>query len=316
MSGFRLTSDQDYRRGMILGLTLAEMLILLVFLLLLSAAALLAHREHEIAVLTTDLGKLKSEMAPVETALQQQGVSILDADNVAALLERGQHAQEIQNALQAARDNLAVALQREHSAETALTATRSDLAQSRTRLQDLQQHLAQAETNLHQVTQERDQIATLLQTLPGGDQGKPVPRLQNFIGQYRQATNELARLKGNGGPGLPYCWASFPRGDPLYMLRITLHGSTAQDVMVTAADIAPRARPDSTAWSLIDALPRGQPMPLSALLADVGALKRHAEEMKCRYAVEVIDDTASTNKLGYKEAMNRLWGAFYLREVH
>jgi hypothetical protein len=323
MSGFRLTDDQDYRRGMVLGLTLAEMLILLVFLLLLSAAALLAHREREVASLTIDLGKLKSEMVPVETALQKQGMSIVDADNVATLLERGQRAEQVQRTLQATRDNLAVALQRVKAEETALTAARGDLAHTQSRLQTLQRdrtnlqgQLAQAQATLNQVTAERDQINTILQALPGGDQGRTVPRLQNFVGQYRQATNELARLKGNGGPGLPYCWASYPRGEPIYMLRITLHGSTAQDITVSADDLAPRPKPDSPAWGLLSSLPRDRSMPMSALIGSVGALKRRADELKCRYAVEVIDDTAATNKAGYKEAMNRLWGMFYLREVH
>ena len=323
MSGFRLTNDQDYRRGMILGLTLAEMLILLVFLLLLSAAALLEHREREVASLTTDLGKLKSEMVPVETALRKQGVSIVDADNVAALLERGRRAQQIEQALQATRAELAVALQRASAAETALTATRSNLAQTQSRLQTLSHDQVTLAGQLSQTAGDAEQgdrgarpdrhHPPVVARRRSGPAGAAAAQLRRPVPPGNERAGAAER-QWRAGPAV--LLGGYPRGDPLYMLRITLHGSTAQDVTVSAVDVAPRPKPDSPAWGLINDLPRDHAMPLSALIGGVGALKRRAEELKCRYAVEVIDATAASNKAGYKEAMNRLWGVFYLRELH
>jgi len=319
MSGSRLTSDREYRRGMILGLTLAEMLILLVFLLLLAAAALLVHREQEVAALTAHVDRLETAMGQVKGV----GTSALDADELVTLLERGRHAAETEAALAAARDQLATALQRETRAETDLRAAHGDLAETRTRLQTLEHdksemagRLADATAARDSRTQERDQMAAMLNALPGGNAAKPVGSLANFIGQYRQATDELARVRGNGGSGLPHCWATYPKGDPLYMLRITLQGSTAQDVTARAEDVLPRPNPDDPAWPLTGELPRARFMPLADLVSRVAGLSQRASALKCHYAVEVIDHTAATNKPGYKSAMNRLWGVFYLHELH
>jgi hypothetical protein len=308
---------------MILGLTLAEMLILLVFLLLLSAAALLVHREQEVATLTAQVGHLKTEMGEVEGVLRQKGVSVLDADNLVALLERGRHATETEAALAQTRDELATALQRVTQTENTLDGAHSELAAMRSQLQTLEHdrsalagQLAETKSTVTQLAAERDQMAAMLSTLPGGGTGRPTGNLANFIGQYKQATDELARVKGNGGSGLPHCWASYPKGDPLYMLRITLEGATTQDIMARADDVSPRPNPADPAWPLIGDLPRGRFMPLSDLVGRVGGLSRRAADLKCHYAVEVIDHTAATNKPGYKTAMNRLWGVFFLHEIH
>jgi hypothetical protein len=36
---------------------------------------------------------------------------------------------------------------------------------------------------------------------------------------------------------------------------------------------------------------------------------------RCRYAIQVVDETGVTNKPGYKASMGRLWSVFMVREV-
>ncbi len=48
-----LRQDKSYRRGLVLGLTMAEIMILLIFLLLMALAAALQNRDERIKVLDT-----------------------------------------------------------------------------------------------------------------------------------------------------------------------------------------------------------------------------------------------------------------------
>jgi hypothetical protein len=89
---------------------------------------------------------------------------------------------------------------------------------------------------------------------------------------------ELARLKGNGGSGLPYGWTT-PDGHPEYMLHVELH----EDEIVVS-DIAPRPRPDDRAWELMDGVARGEPISLGALISAAAPLQRVAVAEICRYA--------------------------------
>lgn len=51
MSGYDIRQDKPYRRGLVLGLTMAEIMILLIFVLLMSLAAALANREKKLEAL-------------------------------------------------------------------------------------------------------------------------------------------------------------------------------------------------------------------------------------------------------------------------
>jgi hypothetical protein len=121
--------------------------------------------------------------------------------------------------------------------------------------------------------------------------------------------NELARLKGNGGSGLPYCWA-LPSGNPQFMLKVEM-----QDTGVVVRDIEPRARPEDLAWPLLDSVSRGRLMPLAEFIGYTSQLQARSNANRCRYAIQVVDKTGVTNKPGYKQFMGRLWTVFMIHEV-
>lgn len=56
MAQYDIRQDKSYRRGLVLGLTMAEVMILLIFVLLMALAAALSKREKEIAVLSAGVG--------------------------------------------------------------------------------------------------------------------------------------------------------------------------------------------------------------------------------------------------------------------
>jgi hypothetical protein len=128
-------------------------------------------------------------------------------------------------------------------------------------------------------------------------------------GQNNQMRLELVRLKGNGGSGLPYCWA-MPDGKPQFMLKVEM-----QDDGVIVTDLEPRARSQDSAWLLLDLVARGHLMPLATFMSQVAPLQGKASADRCRYAIQVVDATGRTNKPGYKQSMGRLWTAFHIREI-
>ena len=156
-----------------------------------------------------------------------------------------------------------------------------------------------------------------------GTSGSAPERLQNLLdraakqasadldltGQNAQMRQELARLKGNGGSGLPYCWTT-PEGHPIYILRINLF-----DEGVIVRDVEPRPRPDDPMWQLLGNVPRETTIPVTTLLSAAAPLRAQASAAKCRYGVLAVDDTARTNKPGYKSLMGQLWSAFMVHEV-
>ena len=91
-SSFQLTSDRDYRRGVILGLTLAEVLLLLVFLLLLAAGSILTHAHEDAARQAARVDDLASRLAPVIAALTRAGFPVGNIDDLSTLLRQGQEA--------------------------------------------------------------------------------------------------------------------------------------------------------------------------------------------------------------------------------
>src|ERR1035438_8610432 len=94
-TGFKLADPREYRRGVVLGLTLAEILILLVFLLLLSAGAVLFRHEREEGLISEQINRYVSALAPVLETLAARGMSVKDTDELVALIERESHEQAL-----------------------------------------------------------------------------------------------------------------------------------------------------------------------------------------------------------------------------
>lgn len=307
-SGFKLTDPREYRCGVVLGLTLAEVLVLLVFLLLLSMSALLLRRDREQAAMTERLGRYAVLLQPVTEALASRGIVTEDTDRLASLIERGGEADSLRSQLaEASRTLEAARLDRERQEGEML------------RLKEM----AREATRVSKAAAERDVLAAILErvaALPSQPLAERLERVvqkaaaldsatANLTGQNAQMRTELARLKGNGGSGLPYCWA-LPDGRSQFMLKVEM-----QDTGVVVFDITPRARPADPAWPLLDGVARGRLMPMSEFIALTSPLQARSASERCHYAIQVVDGTGVTNKPGYKQSMGRLWSVFMIREV-
>ncbi len=303
-TGFQLSAPNEYRRGVVLGLTLAEVLVLLAFLLLLTMTALLVRHDHEQAELHRQLDRDAQIIHLVQQAAARQGV-VVDDDRLANLIRDGAEADRLRSQLREARQR-ADAAAKAAADDQAIVALleRVPGPASEQPAEKLARVIAQAEKDRSLNAELSKQNNQLTQTLAGMS-----TRDTNLTGQNNQMRAELARLHGNGGSGLPDCWTS-PNGATQYMLKVDMH-----DDGVIVSDFGARPRPDDPAWQTLDPIARGQLMPLEAFMSDVAPLKARETADRCRYAIEVRDSTGRTNKPGYKHSMGSLWGVFQLHEV-
>jgi len=304
-TGFRLSAPNEYRRGVVLGLTLAEVLILLVFLLLLTMTALLLRKDRE----NTALGRDAEIATIVKSTAASQGVAI-DNDSLANLIRDGAQDGRLRSELSEARQQ-AAANAKVASDEQALASLleRVPGQPGETPAEKLSRVMSQVDANARAADDDRA-LASLLERVPGSPGETSAEKLTTVVGQNVQMRNELLRLHGNGGSGLPYCW-TLPSGQPQYMLMVDMH-----DDGVIVSDFSDRPRPDDPAWLTLDGIARGQIMPIETFISEVSPLKGMEAAQRCRYAIQALDSTARTNKPGYKLFMGRLWSVFQVQEVH
>jgi hypothetical protein len=303
-TGFQLSAPNEYRRGVVLGLTLAEVLVLLAFLLLMTMTALLLRHDHEQAELHRQLDRDAQIIHLVQQAVARQGVTV-DDDRLANLIRNGAEADSLRSQLREARQR-ADAAAKAAADDQALVALleRVPGAASEQPAEKLARVIAQADKDRSLNAELTKQNSQLTQTIQGTS-----AKDANLTGQNNQMRIELARLHGNGGSGLPDCWAA-PNGATQYMLKVDMH-----DDGVIVSDFEARPRPDDPAWHTLDSIARGQLMPLAAFMSDVAPLKARETADRCRYGIVVKDSTGGTNKPGYKRTMGSLWGVFQLHEV-
>lgn len=307
-TGFKLADPREYRRGVVLGLTLAEVLVLLVFLLLLAMSALLLRRDREQAALTDKLGRYAVLLQPITEALDSRGIVVEDTDQLASLIERGSAVDGLRSQLDEAGRKLEAARAASERQESELSRLREATREMARMSKAVAEHAALAAI-LESV--EGQQPQSLPEKLAGLVQKATIVEAatSSLTGQNAQMRAELARLKGNGGSGQPYCWA-LPDGRAQYMLKVEM-----QDSGVIVRDLEPRARPEDPAWPLLDGVSRGRLMPMSEFIAHTSPLQARSNAERCRYAIQAVDGTGITNKPGYKQSIGRLWSVFMVREV-
>lgn len=264
---------REYRRGMVLGLTLAETLLLLMFLLLMALGALLWRREGELAVARTDATaaaakaaheqgekeRLISVLTPLIPELPEHGVAVPDAKTLAARLREA-----------------AAAQQRIDELTSALAEARGQRGPEG----------ADQQGRVTELEHQRDELHV---------------GLANERGRRVQAESELRELRERirrGGSLYPPCGPD----------EFSFHVTILDQGRAIVEDISTPAGRSHEAWELIRPFPRGTPISLSQFLGATQAYAEwgHARRPECRFGVRVRDRTSAANKGGYKAAMGNL----------
>lgn len=316
---------REYRRGMVLGLTMAEIITILVFLLMLASTAVSLRTQARVTELQTALGERDSALGSVAKALEEAGTEVGATSKLVALLERGKRADAAEAQLQELRrdssrslEETRTRLQEQEAQAAALRAERDQLAAvveaSRSEARErLAAALEEARKAAGADTSSPDDAVVALLTRRVGEGAEVRTALARegdvLRGQNEQLRRDIARFRGQGGSGLPYCWPTL-QGQPEFMLRVIM-----RDSGVLVRDRMPQAQPGDAAWGVISSLPREELMSIQAFTAAVAPLRARGQAQRCLYAVEAVDETGATNKAGYKSLRGQLNTSFYVREV-
>ncbi len=296
----RFREDLGYRRGMVLGLTLAEIVILIIFILLLIISVFLTQRDERLAKLDRDLAdksrqtillqeqiKLLKEFAPGEEnfdelfnklVIKRQETEELKK-RVAVLIERHRTLVEKANALESElraaktqRDQVAEALARQGLDMSDI----ADMAQAQSMIEDLQSRLDGAKKEIHELRRQLEEL--------GEEKGQHPPCW------YRLVT------RPNGKP----------RERPLYIfyVRISDDNIFVKDIpALTPAYVLQKPKLPFNRSALNTRLSFGEFVKSFKPLKDA-ADNKEVQAYSCKFYVKVWD--ATTSKKSYRRALEKV----------
>jgi hypothetical protein len=90
---------------------------------------------------------------------------------------------------------------------------------------------------------------------------------------------------------------------------------TIRDTGMVVRDIFPATRVSDGAWNLVGKFPRNVEISSNAFRTATVRLFEWSRQNRCRFFVDLRDDTGSTSKLQYKSLRQLVEGHFYIRLV-
>jgi cell division septum initiation protein DivIVA len=302
-----IEQGSSYRRGLVLGLTMAEQVLLVIFILLLVLGTVLKLKERELA-------SNESARRDLETRLANQEVSY-------ALLE-DRFRQALATANVENPDDLFLELRRGSELE-------AEVDRLKARLTDSEKARAQAEsvfTVLEDANLPTDpaklgksvaeaQAAQEALKNSGGERLAQVlaenQRLQKEVANKDGQTANLRQRLQSAGAGTdhPPCWAT-PEGKPEYIFEIALtsQGLIVRDRVLPHRTEEKRQLPLEQITFATELVPQ-------RFLSQTNALYRWSVARECRFFVLAYDLTDPNEKAIYKRHMRTLEQHFYKYEL-
>ncbi len=313
----------QYRRGLVLGFTVAETMLLILFALMLALGFVLMQRDRELRTLTGQIASLREKQAFLATKLE-----VFQAIDEGRPTDEFFHELVRARALQARVAARAAALAERETAvskrEAVIDAVRgspdarrrvTELAALGARVRGEVDRLSPNGAKADAFALAPEGIAFAEASLAAGDTpGEARARLADAA----RGARENATLKGQivtlhrdltsvgRGGDFPPCWVT-AGGQIQFLFRVTLNGGDSLGV----ADITPTDRlADRRALPLADSL-FARPVSRRAFLADTQALYDESRAKGCRYYVTVADRTGPTQKDLFKALLFTVEAHFY-----
>lgn len=312
-----------YRRGLVLGFTVAETMLLILFALMLALGFVLLKRDRELRALTGQIAALREK----EQFLAAK-VEVFQAIDESRPTDQFFHELVRARALQASVAARAAALAEREKAlakrEAVIDAVKGspdarrrvvELAALGARVQSEIDRLPAGEVKADAFALAPEGIALAQASRAAGDTaGEARQRLADaskgardnatLKGQIVTLRHDLAGV-GRGGD-FPPCWVT-AGGQIQFLLRVTLNGGDSLSV----ADVTPAERlADRRALPLGPSLFAG-PVSRRAFLADTQALYDGSRAKGCRYYAAVADRTGRAQKDLFKALLFTVEAHFY-----
>jgi|GEM_PF-951522 len=324
--------DEHYRRGVVLGLTMAEIVLLIIFTLMLLLMDQLRHKDEEIKTLAASQkiyavlqevaaaagsNQLTPEQMPEyfqELILKVEKVQSLEAAN-ASLAERNKELEELvaravkatgqENPDQALKQltDMAAAIDKAFTKNTNSNLSpkeRSDMAAAAA--QAAAELIAEEFKNKSATGSEK----TVLQALAENRTRTEELERKN---QDLQSQNQMLlakNLEGGKGTEKPSCWYVKGTTRPEYIFDVSL-GSEG----VTVFDNNLPHRASEKAALPIGTIKFNSQLSTDEFLTITAALLQWSDEHDCRFFVRVYDETGPAEKMIYKRHLNTVEQRFY-----
>jgi len=278
MKGNVIEQAASYRRGLVLGLTMAEVILLVIFILLLVLGTLLALKEKE--------------RRDLETKLHNQEVSyVLLEDKIKPWLSTMESRDP---------DDLFQELRRASDFEAEVERLKSRLTESE-KAQAQAESVAQAAKEALKNDDAKRMAEVLAENRRLQQEGR------NKDGQL---ANLRERLKGpGGGTEHPPCWAT-PEGKIEYIYDVAL---TSTGYIVREINIPHRA--EEKKRLPLQGITLGTEIPNKRFMQETTPLFEWSKAHDCRFFVKAFDRTGPQEKAIYNRQRRTLEQHFYKYEV-
>jgi hypothetical protein len=311
-----VVNELEHRRGLVLGLTLAEVLLLLLFLLILVLGARLTEAVHEaeteralLQVFVNDPAKV-AELEQVLRAAER-----LDPNDPPALLQRALGVLVKLGVTAQPEDVKSLSeMQADAAVRQALSPVLDALGADPRQVDNLTSLVAAARRiNPDDPVAFLQRAVDVMERLGSQTQPEQVQALkatQDKLDKAEKDNEQLRRERDNlmrNGNGLTYpsCWIG-TNGQTEYIFDISIHDN---GLVVTNA--APETRSEDPAWRLIDAFDRQKLISGQVFSAATERLYDWSVVNNCRFYSRLSDDTGPASKRQYKFLRSLVEWHFY-----
>ncbi len=304
--------DRQYRRGMVLGLTMAEIMLLLIFLLLLILAARL-FEEQKIAKAyleqrdkaIAEKAELERKVADLEPLLEQlRRVNAKEFDITKEYQKAKEEAEAAKKELQEAKSAMEIL---EEITKDKPDLSKEAAAREAQRLAELGREMEQESARMFPEVSAEEAVDEMTKTAEVGKQvlasGKSPDELiagaacQSTLDQCKKGNRDLANQLAKKGGTLPSCWIDGAKGGkPQYIFTATLR----DDGIYLSDNHVPGREADQSALPIAP-LQFDRAYRAPEFVADGSNLFHWSDRQDppCRFYVRLVDDT-SNDKALYK----------------
>jgi len=302
----RVADEREQRRGLVLGLTLAEILLLLLFLLLLVLGSQISTWRDRYE----KLGETLEELKPLQEALMVGGA--VDINNVQELIARFRDLRNAEQEISKLKtENAELGRQSELlkslglASDDKLRAVAGAVKRaSEIDPKDPPALLKRALDVIDRLgaSTQPDQVKPLSEMVAGPELEKKLVMLEADLDQVRRERNNLMRGPGNGLT-YPSCWTN-AAGQTEYIFNVVF-----ADTGVQVQNASP-ARANDKAWALVGPFARETTINENVFIRATKKLFEWSKSQNCRFYVKVRDATGPS-KARYKHLQETVQGNFY-----
>lgn len=320
-----IDQKKAYRKGMVLGFTMAEISIMLLFCILLAMAFVVDTQEERIQKTQLALSQSSEELqklVEVKEAVNLVLGTLKDERSKESFFQELRRARDSAEEVRWLRESLGDETKGSDSLAPIRTAITMGRAQGIEEKEVITQLISNAEygraireslKNSPLGAEPAEKIAVLARSgedQPPGEVECQVLKLEKerLKGQVANIQSRLSTL--GRGTEMPACWANAQTGKPEYIFKVDL---TPQGLLVHNKNIPHRSSEQSQLP--ISGIVFDQPVTRTAFRDQTSAIAEWSRANNCRFFVEVRDLTGDRDKDLYKSMLRAVEEHFYKLEV-